>query len=457
MKKLLPALALLVAPIVALPQAQLVINGTSPVTIVENGGTSATPIYIEIANPATDAITTIGNDGWIVSEAEFNMVKWDIGTSTGAYTVPFGYDASYALPLTATISSAGTGSGSILFSTYHTDPDNGDGTNPYNIAPNHVYPDIPPSDVTNMGAMYNPGNPSNSDNSYNVVDRFWVIDANKFAYTAKPTLSSINFSYISSGGTPSEVAAPNNFTETNLIAQRFNSTSGTWGDWLGAGPVTPGGNVGTADNTSAVTPANFFRSWTLSNSINPLPIQLSSFTAQCDNGAALIQWTSQTELNNAYYTVKKTQDNVHFETVDTVRAQGTGTSSFPENYSIIDNSPFAGQSYYFIYQTDIDGNTTACNIPYTVFNGCGTNAATTTITAYSTTTNIIININSIGADNYNISLVDMLGQVIYSGMHSVALGDNEIMLPDNVSPGVYILSVKNDKTNYAQKLVLGVR
>src|ERR1700733_6667007 len=106
MKKLLPSLALLLAPIAALPQgASLVINGTSAVTIVENGGTKTTPIYIEIANPANSsapipAIKTIGTNGWIISESEFNMVKWDIGTSTGNYIVPFGSGTIYNLTLT---------------------------------------------------------------------------------------------------------------------------------------------------------------------------------------------------------------------------------------------------------------------------------------------------------------------------------------------------------------------
>lgn len=450
MNKILPALALLFAPAVGFSQARIVVNGASAVTVVENGGVSAKPIYIEVANPNANAITTVGGtNGWIISEAEFNMVKWDIGTTTGAYTVPYGLGTTYALPLTLTVGTAGVGSGSILFSTYHTIADQYNGV---------TSTTGDPSDVTNMGPMNTPGLPNNLDNSYNAVDRFWIIDPGHggWAYGTNPTASSIKFTYAHSGASAEFAGLNNSADESDLIAQRFNSGIGNWGDWLGSGPWAIAGNIGTVTNTNSVTPANFFRSWTLSNSINPLPIVLSSFTAQCDNSAALIQWTTQSEINNDYFTVEKTTDNIHFEQVGN-RIDGAGTTSLPSNYSIMDNSPFPGQSYYILYQTDFDGNRNQVGNPIEFTNCGGDVAPVTTVNAYNTTNNIKVQINSASADNLNISLVNMLGQVIFSGMHAVALGSNEIYLPNNISPGIYVLSVRNDKVNYATKLVIGVK
>jgi len=148
MRKLLPALSLLLAPLATFSQAAiLVINGTTPVTIVENGGTNVKPIYLEISNPAATAIKVTGTKGWIVSEDEWNVVKWDISNTTGTYLVPFGSAGAYTgfpkpnggigsyLPLTATINAAGSVGGSIKFATYHT------------AASNFSYM---PSDVGNM-------------------------------------------------------------------------------------------------------------------------------------------------------------------------------------------------------------------------------------------------------------------------------------------------------------------
>jgi len=443
MNKITLALALLLTPFLTFSQARLVIVGTSTVTIVENGGTSSKPIYIDIANSATNAITTSGTNGWIISESEFNMIKWEIGTATGSYTIPFGYGTSYSIPLLATVGTAGVGSGSILFSTYHTIADQFTGT---------TSTTGDPSDVSNMYPWVLPGSPSNTDNSYNAVDRFWIMDASKFAYTTKPGLSSITFNYIHAG--LPEFASPNDASsEANFVAQRFNSTTSTWGDWEGSGTWATTGNIGTVSNTYSLTAANFFRSWTLSNSASPLPIQLSSFTAQCENDSALIQWTTQTELNNAFYTVEKTTDNIHFETVAVVT--GAGTTSLPTNYSIVDHTPFTAESYYILYQTDYDQTRTKVGEPI-AFMGCGSdNTPNTTVSAYNASNYILVNINSAKTDNFSIMLTNMYGQVIFSQNHTVVLGNNQVMIPNNIASGVYVLTVRNDQFNYAHKLLIG--
>jgi Secretion system C-terminal sorting domain len=308
--------------------------------------------------------------------------------------------------------------------------------------------------VHNM-APVNPSasRPSPTDDSYQVVDRFWIMDP--YTYGTKPALNNINFSYISSAGTPSEVGGLNVFPEVDLFAQRWNPAMG-WGDWFGvAGTDVPGGNVGTA-TSGTVGLSNFFRSWTLSNSNSPLPITISSFTDQCDNGSALVQWTSQTELDNAYYTVKKSTDNVHFETVGTVPTKAPGgTADFSLNYSITDNDPFAGTSYYYLYQTDIDGTIRPVGNPIQ-FNGCET-PSTPTVNAYNTTNYIVVQINALEAGNYDITLMNMLGQTIIHENHAVALGSNEIHLNNTISAGIYILNARNGEVNYTKKLVVGVR
>jgi hypothetical protein len=436
--------------------------------IVESGGVSKTQgAYIVISNGsnsalAGDGVTTSTSgpvNGWIVSESEFNMVRWFINENTGSYTVPFGSSGSYnlstsaalggvgySIPVTINIGTKGInggGSAWIDFSTYHTLPLNSN---------------FMPSDVKDMApAVPSNSSPSTTDDSYEVIDRFWIVDATQ-SYGTKPALNGITFSYLDSNvATYSEAQAPNiPGMENFLLAQRYNPTlftKGYWGDFYGmAGTDVIAGNTGSA-NSGPVGSSDFYRSWTLSSSNSPLPIDISAFKADCDNGTALIQWTSLSELNNAYYTVTKTMDNIHFETVGTIK--GAGTTSQPTNYSLTDYAPFPGTSYYFLSQTDFDNTTTQVStIP---FSGCASNP-TTTIYAYNTTnSSVIVQINSVAADNFNISLVNMLGQTITSQNHAVALGSNQIPLNFTLSPGIYIINVKNDKYNYSKKLSLGIK
>lgn len=231
MKKLFPILLLFILPAeMVFGQARINLqNGY----VVNNGAV----LVVQNSNP--NAITR--TNGWIVSETEFSQVEWTIGTSTGTYVVPFGYSNTDYLPLTCQITTggAGIGNGIIKFSSYHG-----------STWDNSLYK---PSDVVNMTDF------GATDYSNNAVDRFWILDAQ--GYSTKPS-PDITFSYIRSGAA-SEIDAPNYIIESDLIAQRFNSSSNVWSDWLGVtGADVTNGNTGTV-NSGTVTPADFYRSWSL--------------------------------------------------------------------------------------------------------------------------------------------------------------------------------------------------
>jgi hypothetical protein len=435
MKKHLHILLLLVLPYFVVAQANLVlVNGY----VVMANGTAARPVYLELNNSSGNAIMRTG--GWIISESEFNMVKWDIGNSTGNYTLPFGYSTTAYIPLSFNVITAGTpAAGSIKFSTYHTMADN--------------WTCCPPSDVTNMAPVLPAlSQPTVSDDSWLVVDRFWIIDANT-GYTTKPS-PNLKFSYIDNG-VGNETAAPNAFSENTLIAQRFNSVLGLWGDYFGttgtdvAGPPT---STCMNDPVTAISPADFFRSWTLSSSTSPLPIQLTAFNVSCNNGEANITWTTQTETNNDYFTVERSIDGINYETVTTVK--GAGNSSSPITYTAIDAQPLPGTSYYRLSQTDFDGKTTHNN-PI-AFNGCSLDG--TTISAFCWNNAITARINAADADNYTMTLCNLTGQVIWSDVKSLPAGYSEVLLnPGSLSYSIYVLNINSNRISYNKKLVLGNR
>jgi hypothetical protein len=169
--------------------------------LILNGGivSIAQEAYLVIDNPAANAITR--NSGHIISEGEKNSIKWNIGTTTGTYTIPWGYGSSDYVPLTF-IKTAGTGSGHFLFSTYRTAWNNSA---------------LLPTGVTNMNCV------CGFDNSTFETDRFWQINA--VNYTAKPALTNVEFTYLDT-----ENASLNTILESGLRVKRYNSVSNTWTD-----------------------------------------------------------------------------------------------------------------------------------------------------------------------------------------------------------------------------------
>lgn len=86
-----------------------------------------------------------------------------------------------------------------------------------------------------------------------------------------------------------------------------------------------------------------------------LPVTWIDFTAKPENQSSVqLNWTTSSEQNTANYTVLHSTNNQQWETIGAVNA--AGNSSVNRNYSFIHQSPFAGNNYYRLLQTDLDGN-----------------------------------------------------------------------------------------------------
>src|SRR5690606_27237513 len=158
-------------------------------------------------------------------------------------------------PLTVQKTSAGTGAGSIIFSTYNTLGKVGAAGTVNTGWNNELYR---PTDVTHVNDYLT----GLTNNSAHAIDRFWIIDAGEapYAYTTRPDVS-ITFAFdpleanVNNGNVPA--LAP------MLLAQRFNSTLDKWFDILQMGATGTGEVTGAAPPT----PADFFRSWTLASTV----------------------------------------------------------------------------------------------------------------------------------------------------------------------------------------------
>lgn len=84
-----------------------------------------------------------------------------------------------------------------------------------------------------------------------------------------------------------------------------------------------------------------------------LPVELINFAVYASGKTNVIEWTTASEINNDYFILERSADANYFEHVAVV--QGAGNSSVTRNYSMTDNAPLSGISYYRLLQTDFDG------------------------------------------------------------------------------------------------------
>jgi len=87
-----------------------------------------------------------------------------------------------------------------------------------------------------------------------------------------------------------------------------------------------------------------------------LPVTLTRFNGETLQTSNLLWWNTAAEVNNAFFTLLRAADGLHFTPV--VQIAGAGNSSIGRYYQFEDTQPLTGNNYYRLQQTDFDGQTT---------------------------------------------------------------------------------------------------
>jgi hypothetical protein len=176
---------------------------------------------------------------------------------------------------------------------------------------------------------------------------YWQLDRTVGTGNARVTLfwEDANFSDINNCGTTDLRVA--HWNTTAFLWENNNNVVTTTGACTG---VTPG-SVSTSAVVTSFSPFTF---GSLSSGLNPLPIELLNFDAALDQHDNVVsKWKTASEKDCDFFTVEKTKDGVNFEFVGKVK--GSGTTDTQHEYTLLDESPFEGTSYYRLKQTDFDG------------------------------------------------------------------------------------------------------
>ncbi|MDY0082372.1 MAG: zinc-dependent metalloprotease family protein [Ignavibacteriaceae bacterium] len=85
----------------------------------------------------------------------------------------------------------------------------------------------------------------------------------------------------------------------------------------------------------------------------PVPVELTMFTAERLEAGVLLSWETATETNNSGFEVERSRDSENFASIGFVPGKGTTTQK--SNYSFIDTDIEIGSYYYRLKQVDFDG------------------------------------------------------------------------------------------------------
>lgn len=218
-----------------------------------------------------------------------------------------------------------------------------------------------------------------------------------------------------------------------------------------------GGTTGTTANGTIITTAavTSFSPFTLASILfgaNPLPIELLSFTAHSNsNNTVDLNWITTSETNNDYFTIERSENGIVFYSINVIDGAGNSTSTL--NYSIIDNEPLTGVSYYRLKQTDFDGNYTYSSIVSVEKNQ--TNFEIINVQHPTSQNQLAVYFNCNDNCNISIELYDLTGKKIYASLNNALGRNSEIIIPiSNLAESIYLLKAFNGEKLISMKIKL---
>ena len=191
---------------------------------------------------------------------------------------------------------------------------------------------------------------------------------------------------------------------------------------------------------------------------NPLPIELTGFTAALDKTQVMLKWATATETNNDFFTIERSRNGSSFETIATV--DGAGNSTTEKSYSANDKSPLEGTSYYRLKQTDLDGKfdySTLIAVEYqNTATGCVLKVYPNPCMGGPCNVDLTECDNEESPD-ITVELLDAAGNKVYSHVperDSKGSFSLSIDKTNNLKPGVYVVRGISKTEQYNKKVII---
>ena len=171
----------------------------------------------------------------------------------------------------------------------------------------------------------------------------------------------------------------------------------------------------------------------------PLPVKLGAFNASLKSNRVLLNWNTETEVNNAGFEIERKSGNAQYEKVGFVASKAPSGNGTGYSYTFEDETVNSkGVAYYRLRQIDLDGKSTFSEIRAVRFaNG------SLTLTVYPNpsrgNTNIALPAD---AGSMDISLENFSGGLI---QRWISVVNNNLQL-SNLRPGIYVLRVQMKET-----------
>jgi hypothetical protein len=188
------------------------------------------------------------------------------------------------------------------------------------------------------------------------------------------------------------------------------------------------------------TLSSFSTFYFANSSLTTLPVQMVSFTGVLSNSAALLNWTTSSEINTAHFEIERSIDGAGYARIESVAA--TGNSAVAIDYSCTDNDAITLSVpliYYRLKIVDRDGNYSYSNV---ITISLADVAGRVTISPNPAADKINVTIGAFEAGKAQWQILDNAGRTVLQNEAPLKKGRNNIVISLNkLSAGIYYLSI----------------
>jgi hypothetical protein len=164
----------------------------------------------------------------------------------------------------------------------------------------------------------------------------------------------------------------------------------------------------------------------------PLPIEMLSFNATCENGQIALTWQTASEHNASHFDIEKSTDGTNWRVIGQVTAAGNSTELL--SYSFIDEEKSNG--YYRLNQIDNDGNNEYFG---PVSSNCESGKFKFLTSPNPSNSQFNLQIYSNVKESVNIEIQDLNGKIVQVKQLNVQNGINVYPISSDFPQGLYYI------------------
>ncbi len=187
---------------------------------------------------------------------------------------------------------------------------------------------------------------------------------------------------------------------------------------------------------------NFSEFW-LHGSINvsPLSVELKTFDTYCEQGKTVVNWSTHSEKNNAFFTIEESVDGINWTEIQ--QLQAAGNTQVENNYQITLSSK--RKAYYRLVQTDFDGKNTSFHP--VLLNCHSVFEPKMEVFPNPNKGQFILQISSdFQQKEMQLKCISMDGKTVFTQDVNIDKGNNSIPFNNlNILPGTYILQLNSNQ------------